>query len=134
MNLPRLPHNLEETKKTDLYLKPIWPCTYENGEKTIHAHRSCPGATGENAGFASLQDLDSGAVHECQHCHFTSSDVGRVASASTNIDNGFEYYWKIVVEESEVYESSRQQIKDYKRSCLKLQINQQVYFKKHLML
>ena len=115
MNLPRLPHNLEETKKADLYLKPIWPCTYENGEKTIHAHRSCPGATGENAGFASLQDLDSGAVHECQHCHFTSSDVGRVASASTNIDNGFEYYWKIVVEESEVYESSRQQIKDLRK-------------------
>lgn len=115
MDLPRLPHNLEETKKTDLYLKPIWPCTYENGEKTIHAHSSCPGAIGESAGFASLQDLDSGVVHECQFCHFTSGDVGRVASASTNIDNGFEHYWKIVVEESEVYESSRQQIKDLQK-------------------
>lgn len=115
MDLPRLPHNLEETKKTDLYLKPIWPCTYENGEKTIHAYNSCPGAIGESAGFASLQDLDSGVVHECQFCHFTSGDVGRVASASTNIDNGFEHYWKIVVEESEVYESSRQQIKDLQK-------------------
>lgn len=115
MDLPRLPHNLEETKKTDLYLKPIWPCTYENGEKTIHAYSFCPGAIGESAGFASLQDLDSGVVHECQFCHFTSGDVGRVASASTNIDNGFEHYWKIVVEESEVYESSRQQIKDLQK-------------------
>lgn len=112
IDLPSLPHNLEETKQTDLYLKPIWPCTFENGEKVIHAHVSCPGAMGGNAGFASLQDLDAGVVHECPHCHFTSDDVGRVASASTNIDNGFEYYWRIVVEESKKYESAIKQVKD----------------------
>ncbi len=29
--------------------------------------------------------------------------AGRVASASTNIDNRFEDLWRIVVEESEIY-------------------------------
>ncbi len=35
----------------------------------VHAHRSCPGANGENAGFASPLHLER---FECQHCHATA--------------------------------------------------------------
>ena len=110
--LPRLPHNLEETKETSLYLDAIWPCTHEDGKRVIHAHTPCPGANGAAAGFASLQDLDSGGVSECSYCHLNSVAVGSVASASTNTTNGFEHYWRIVVEESEKYSELVRQLKD----------------------
>jgi hypothetical protein len=35
--------------------------------------------------------------------------MGNVASASTNIDNGYEHYWRIVVEASEEYEAARKE-------------------------
>lgn len=106
-DLPRLPRNAGETRETELYTQVSWPCTTEGGVRTLHCSDDCPGATGPSAGRASLSQLDSGSVGSCGQCHMDVVDLGRVASASTSVDNGFEYHWRIVVEASEDHERAR---------------------------
>jgi len=106
IDLPSLPHNTSEVRETSIYTEAIWPCTVEDGVVTLHAYASCPGATGASAGVASLSQMSSG-VAECDVCHMGVGDMGKVASASTNIDNGFEYHWKEIVEAAEDYEDAK---------------------------
>lgn len=105
--LPELPHNTAETKETALYTEPRWPCTQEPEGRVLHATLACPGASGAAAGFAALCDIDSGNVGSCTQCQMDATDMGRVAAASTSIDNGFEHYWRDVVLASRDYEAAR---------------------------
>ena len=106
-DLPLLPRNADETRATDLYTRVAWPCTDEGGSRTLHSSLDCPGATGGPSGSASLAQLDAGAVSRCPQCQMDVGDLGRVASASTSIENGFEHHWRIIVEASEDYEAAR---------------------------
>ena len=110
IDLPSLPRNAEQTRSTELYTDARWPCTTEGGARTLHASTLCPGATGAAAGTASLAELDAGSVARCEQCRMDVGDLGRVASASTSIANGFEYHWKAVVEASEDYERARNEL------------------------
>jgi hypothetical protein len=110
IDLPRLPHNAEETMTTTLYTERVWPCTSEEGGITLHAYAACPGATGASAGSASLQDIDAGRAHVCPRCRFDVEDMGDVASASTNIDNGYEHYWRRVVDAADDYEKATDEL------------------------
>lgn len=104
LELPYLPHTRDEVRSTSLYSDSLWPCTNEQGKVTLHASTSCPGATGASAGSASIAMLDAGSVHECGLCHMNLASIGTVASASTNITNGFEHYWRILVDASHEYQ------------------------------
>ena len=104
--LPRLPHNSNEVRGCSLYTEAIWPCSQEEAGRTLHAYATCPGATGASSGFASLATLESGGVRECPVCHMGVGDMGKVASASTNINNGFEHHWRRIVDASEDYEKA----------------------------
>lgn len=106
MQLPELPHNTTEARSTSLYTEVRWPCTAEDG-RMLHATLSCPGASGPADGFASLAQLDAGDVSRCEICQMDIVDMGRVAAASTSIDNGFEHYWREVVRASRDYEQAR---------------------------
>ena len=53
INLPELPHNVEETKASSLYTDDLWPCTGEEAGTVLHSSPACPGATGSSAGRAS---------------------------------------------------------------------------------
>lgn len=105
-NLPSLPRNADETRATTLYTLRSWPCTMERGTRTLHCSPDCSGATGELSGAAALSELDSGEVACCDSCGMDVGELGRVASASTSIENGFEYHWRIIVEASEDYEAA----------------------------
>jgi len=95
--LPEFPHNTTETRATSLYTDALWPCTSQDGI-VLHATLECPAAQGQpTAGHASLADIDAGAVARCETCQMDVVDMGRVAAASTNIDNGFEHYWREIV-------------------------------------
>lgn len=107
MNLPELPHNTAEARATTLYTDVRWPCTHEGGATVLHATLACPGAVGGAAGYASLYDIDSGAVSRCDLCQMDIVDMGKVAAASTSIDNGFEHYWREVVLASRDYQAAR---------------------------
>ena len=106
-DLPSLPRNTDEMRATSLYTQGTWPCTLEEGVRTLHSSRACPGASGEASGTASLAQLEAGGVARCETCHMDAGDLGRVGSASSAINNGFEYHWRIIVEASEDYERAR---------------------------
>lgn len=107
VDLPSLPRNTDQTRGTELYTDSMWPCTVEGGARTLHSSLLCPGATGAASGTASLAELEAGALSPCGECRMDVVDMGRVASASTSIDNGFEYHWRKIVEASEDYEAAR---------------------------
>lgn len=112
MNLPTLPKNAEETRETSLYTASGWPCTDEGDGRTLHCSTGCPGATGAPSGTASLAELEGGAVRECEVCRMSITELGRVASASTSISNGFEHHWRAVVEAAEDYEEATAELAD----------------------
>lgn len=107
IDLPELPKNTDEVRNTRLYTDVAWPCTAEDQGVTLHSTLSCPGATGSPSGMASLAQLEAGQVRECPVCHMDVVDMGKVGAASTSIDNGFEHYWKLVVEASRKYQEAR---------------------------
>ncbi|MBP3892618.1 MAG: hypothetical protein J6D34_01080 [Atopobiaceae bacterium] len=108
MDLDELPHRTEMVYPTRLYTDVVWPCTDEEDEGvTLHCSLDCPGALGAYVGNASLSDIDGGLVRRCSVCLMDAQAMGNVADASTNINNGFEHYWRIVVEASREYERAR---------------------------
>lgn len=106
ISLPELPHNAQMVRETSLYTDVRWPCTEEGYGRTLHCSRSCPGATGASLGLASLADIDRGLARRCDICQMDATAMGNVANASTNINNGFEHYWRIVVEASRDYQAA----------------------------
>ena len=100
IDLPELPHSRDTVRATELYTERIWPCTIEGSRRVLHCSSSCPGATGASSAYASLSDVDHGGAERCDVCQMDALAMGNVANASTNIDNGFEHYWRIVVEAS----------------------------------
>lgn len=119
-NLPSLPRNAEETRATTLYTLRSWPCTTEGGVRTLHSSLDCSGATGAAAGTAALCELDAGEVARCDACGMDVGDLGRVASASTSIDNGFEHHWSLIVEASEDHEAARAELSEAERRTREL--------------
>lgn len=94
MDLPDLPHNRDTLVATTLYTQAAWPVTQEEGGPTLHCSLACPGAQGSQLGTTSLAALDAGQVQRCPVCQMDATAMGNVANASTNIDNGFEHYWR----------------------------------------
>ncbi len=115
IDLPDLPHKADMVRETTLCTDPIWPCTDEPEGRTLHASSVCPGATGAPSGMASLADVDAGAVRRCETCQMDVVAMGNVANASTNIDNGFEHYWRVVVEASKEYAVACKDAQRYER-------------------
>ena len=107
LDLPELPRKSDMVRGTRLYTDVRWPCTDEQGARTLHSTLACPGATGAANGYASLLDLEQGSVAWCETCRMDVGVMGSVANASTVINNGFEHYWRIVVEASRDYVAAR---------------------------
>lgn len=109
IQLDILPHNTSMIRETRLYTDTVWPCTYEEElGSTLHCSLDCPAALGPYDGNASLWAIDAGLVNRCDVCEMDAHAMGNVANASTNIDNGFEHYWRIVVEASKDYQQARE--------------------------
>ncbi len=106
LSLPDLPHNTEETKASKLFSETTWPKSSEGGQSILHAYSACPGAHGLS-GSATLSEAESVGFGLCSVCQFDVAAMGKTASASTNINNGYEHYWRIVVEESKKYQDAK---------------------------
>ena len=107
INVSLLPKNTDELKSTPLYTQKVWPTTMESQGRTVHYSMDCPGVKGDFAGFVSLQQIDNGEAKICETCHFKTQDVGSVASASTSIDNGYEYHLREYINALDAYEGAR---------------------------
>ena len=108
---PRMPKNTAELRETRLYSEETYPITHDNvGNEVIHAWEGCSGiASGSLIGYSSLKYLDTTPSAICSVCQFTSASLGKVAAASSSIENGFEYHYRIVADAAEAYQEARSQ-------------------------
>lgn len=111
---PLLARNNSEIRSTRLYTDRIFPV---DSEGFIHGISACPGIEGEIVGFGSLADLEDGLYSSCPTCGLEIGSIGRVASASTSISNGFEYHYRIVAQAAEDYEKASKEQRDSTREA-----------------
>lgn len=112
-SFPLLPKNTEEMRQTSLYTDSIYPKTQDaQGLFTLHAWGGCPGCVGHpSVGSGSIKDMDgNGAYTTCPYCKFASSSMGKVAAASSNIENGFEYHYNEVAQAAREYQKARSEL------------------------
>lgn len=112
-SFPLLPKNTEEMRQTSLYTDSIYPKTQDaQGLFTLHAWGGCPGCVGQpSVGSGSIKDMDgNGTYTTCPYCKFASSSMGKVAAASSNIENGFEYHYNEVAQAAREYQKARSEL------------------------
>ncbi len=114
---PLLPKNTSEMRDTELYTQSVYPIYVKDGKRVMHAWSGCPGIEGTSAGKGSISQMDSGGYEACERCEFKPSSMGKVLAASTNIENGFEYYYRIVAEAAEEYEDAIAQLQPAKEEA-----------------
>ena len=107
IDLPSLPRNAAQTRETTLYTDARWPCTAEEGGRTLHSSTLCPGATGAAAGWRLSPRWTPPRSRAARSAAWTSATWGGCLRLSTSIANGFEHHWRIIVEASEDYERAR---------------------------
>ncbi len=113
-DFPRLPKNTSEMRQTELYFEGAYLITSEEAGATMHAYSACPGAVGETLGYGSIEYMESAGLTKCPACGFRASTLGKVAAASSSIENGFEYHYDIVAKEAEAYEEARRKADEEK--------------------
>lgn len=106
---PLLPRNTAEMRETSLYTEVAYPITVnEDEEYHMHAFVECPQAQVESYwGLGSVAQLEAEELVKCPVCEFSAASVGKVAAASTSIENGFEYHYHIVAREAAAYQEQR---------------------------
>ncbi len=102
---PTVPKNASEVQDTSLYTDRVYPCTVEDGKTTLHAWDGCPNASGAQ-GSASIQDIPDDGYVPCSQCGFSRSSMGKVAAASSAIENGFEYHYACVARAAQDYQDA----------------------------
>ena len=109
--LEPLARNKEQMMATFLYTESVYPVCKTGKGRVLHAYEGCPAyKKGAAAGKAAVSAIESGEVSKCSQCKFSIVTLGRVPSASTSIGNGFEYYYRVVVEASSDYRAAAREL------------------------
>ncbi|MEG0621092.1 MAG: molybdenum cofactor biosynthesis enzyme, partial [Raoultibacter sp.] len=106
-DFPELPANTEQMKQTRLYTEAVYPLTGSGADAMAHAWAGCPAAQGFSA-KTSIAAMEAQGFAECPQCHFAASSLGKVAAASTSIENGFEYHYAKVAQAAKAYQKARE--------------------------
>lgn len=115
---PTLPKNTDEMKQTSMYSDAHW---WSSTDGKLHGTSSCSQYNSAGgAGRGSLKQLDSGQFSSCDECGLLSSTLGKIALPSTSINNGFEYHYKIVAEQAEIYEDNCRRAAEAERKAKEL--------------
>ncbi len=116
-NLKMLARNTTEIKQTYLYTESAYPVSETKGKTTLHAYEGCPEMLkGSRIGTSPVASIDKGTHRKCDVCKFSATTLGRVPAASTSIDNGFEHYYRIVVESANQYEQALHDAQEARKS------------------
>lgn len=108
---PHLPRNTQEMRRTRLYTDNTFPLTQtEGGRLMLHAWSGCP-EIDSIVGWGSLSLMESEELPVCPTCSCTAASLGKVAAASTAIENGFEYHYEIVATQADRYQKAYQELK-----------------------
>jgi hypothetical protein len=111
---PLLARNQSEIRGTRLYTDQVYPV---DGSGKIHGTTSCPGVEDGVIGSGSIAQLEGGSYSICETCGLSINSVGRVASASTSIENGFEYHYRLVADAAKRYEAASKEYEEYSREA-----------------
>lgn len=107
---PHLPKNTEEMRATTLYTEAVYPVTRNaSGSFVMHAWAGCPVAVGAGS-FGSIAQMEAGSYPVCDRCEFTAASMGKVAAASTSIQNGFEYQYEATADAASEYAKARAEL------------------------
>lgn len=106
-DFPELPRNTDQMRETALYTEAAYPVTGSGDERIMHAWAGCPLASNATS-QAAVAALEGGGFTECPQCHFSASSLGKVAAASTSIENGFEYHYAKVADAARAYQKARE--------------------------
>lgn len=106
---PHLFRNTEQMRETSLYDEQVYPISEQGEARSMHAYAGCPNAQGA-VELGSIRELEQGAFEICELCGFAASSLGNVASASTSINNGFEYHYEQFVQAVEDYQRARDEL------------------------
>lgn len=127
LNLPKLPANSQELKQTPLYTSYLFPYSAVGSKLQIHGTDECAAKHGGVSGYITLAAWDSSAKTICSQCEFYTLSMANVSSASTNINNGYEHYWRRICEAALTYEKAadelaqvKQELKDLSESAASL--------------
>ncbi|MDR3136874.1 MAG: hypothetical protein LBU07_05645 [Coriobacteriales bacterium] len=107
---PLMPKNNAEVRQTVLYTESVYPVSIDG---IIHGSFECPGYL--DAGTAktgSVAELEDGVYQKCPHCGFDINSIGRVGSASSSVNNGFEYHYRKVASAAERYQLAAEEYQD----------------------
>lgn len=115
-SFPRFPRNTEQMRATRLYTEPVYPVTTDGELPVMHAWEGCPEA-GLVDYYSSAQAWEDGTFEVCDACGFTANALGAVASASTSIDNGFEYHYDAVAQAAADYQKARAEAEPLSRAA-----------------
>ncbi len=103
---PLMPRNTDEMRATSLYDDPVYPVTVnDEGEPTMHAWTGCP-AIESIEGWDSIRCMEAEGFVPCTTCGFSAATLGKVFAASSSIENGFEYHYRIIAENASRYETA----------------------------
>ncbi len=98
-----------ELRESSLYSRELFPVTDDGAGRVMHAFEGCPKATGWHE-RGSVAQLEEGGYSVCPECKFTAASLGDVAAASSRIENGFEYHYRIVAQAASDYQQARQNL------------------------
>lgn len=113
---PLLPKNTDEMRATTLYTDAVYPATQGgDGAVMIHVSSECTGVQqGAPLGLYSLATYEATQSRvECSACEMSAASLGKVAAASSVIENGFEYHYNIVAEQAACYQKAREELDPY---------------------
>ena len=106
-HFPLLPENTEDMRSTRMYTDARYPVTAGgDGGLITHAWEGCPLAVSFQS-LGSIADMERRGGDACSACGFSASSLGKVAAASSAIDNGFEYHYNAVALAAREYEQAR---------------------------
>ena len=108
MFFPLLPRNTTEMRLTSLYTNPVYPYGESGGVTVMHAWEGCPNAAGCTE-LGSLWQMERDGFSRCEACGFDAESLGAVASASSRIENGFEYHYLAVARAASDYQEALEQ-------------------------
>lgn len=113
---PKIFRNTAEFKTTVLYTERTYPISPSDsgGRGIMHAYSGCPAIASISA-HDSISALDQGAYVGCETCGFGVTSMGNIASASTNVQNGFEHHYEKIRAASEQYKKAMDECSTFKK-------------------
>ena len=106
---PLLARNSSEVRGTRLYTDCFFPVDSSN---YLHGALSCPEIAGGIASYGSVAQLEAGVYKACPVCDVDIDTIGKVASATTSISNGFEFYYRIVADAADRYKKASKEYRE----------------------